>query len=179
MKNELNNDIKHDDENIIIGKISGVYGVKGWVKVYSYTDPREAISQYSPWYLKQQGSWKPVIIESCKPQAKTVIAKIEGCEDRDAAMLLSGTEVAIKSEQLESLEEGKYYWRELIGLQVRNQTGFDFGTVKNLMETGSNDVLVVKSVDGRETLIPWTMDMAILSVDLVKGEILVDWDKDF
>jgi len=175
----MNSADSNGDENIIVGKISGVYGIKGWVKVYSYTDPREEISQYSPWYFKQNGIWKAVKIEACKPQAKTVIAKIDGCDDRDAAMLFSGTEVSIKPEQLSPLGEGKFYWRDLIGLRVRNQQDFDFGTVKSLMETGANDVLVVKSGEGKETLIPWTMDQAILQVNLEDGLILVDWDSDF
>lgn len=168
-----------DEKNIIVGKISGVYGVKGWVKVYSYTDPREAISDYSPWYLKQRGKWIEVKVESCKPQAKTIIAKLDGCNDRDAAMLLSGTEVSIRPEQLKPLKKESYYWRDLVGLRVINQQDFDFGVVKSLMETGSNDVLVVKSEAGEEALIPWTLGLAVLEVDLEKGEIKVDWDKEF
>ena len=175
----MNNADSNDDENIIVGKINGVYGDKGWVKVYSYTDPREAIAQYSPWYLKQNGVWKAVKIIDSKPQAKTVIAKIEGCDDRDAAMLFSGTEVSIKPEQLSPLDENKFYWRDLIGLRVRNQDDFDFGVVKSLMETGSNDVLVVKSDEGKETLVPWTMGQAIIQVNLEDGLIVVDWDSDF
>ena len=175
----MNNADSKDDENIIVGKINGVYGVKGWVKVFSYTDPREAISQYSPWYLKQNGVWKAVKIVDSKAQAKTVVAKIEGSDDRDAALLFSGTEVSIKPEQLSPLDEDKYYWRDLIGLRVRNQEDFDFGTVKSLMETGSNDVLVIKSDEGKETLIPWTMGQAVLQVNIEEGLILVDWDSDF
>ena len=175
----MNNADSKDDEHIIVGKINGVYGVKGWVKVYSYTDPREAISQYSPWYLKQHGVWKVIKIEACKPQAKTVIAKIEGCDDRDAAMLFSGTEVSIKPEQLSPLGEERYYWRDLIGLRVQNQEKFDFGTVKSLMETGANDVLVIKSDEGKETLIPWIMNQVVIQVNLDDGLMIVDWDSDF
>ena len=168
-----------DEKNIIVGKINGVYGVKGWVKVYSYTDPRDAISSYNPWYLKQRGRWVAVKIESCRQQAKAVIAKLDGYDDRDAAMLLSGTEISIRPEQLKPLEKDTYYWRDLVGLRVINQQDFDFGTVSSLMETGSNDVLVVKSVEGKETLIPWTIGLAIVEVDLEAGKIKVDWDKDF
>ena len=175
----MNNADSNDDENIIVGKINGVYGVKGWVKVYSYTDPREAITQYSPWYLKQNGVWKAVKIIDSKPQAKTVIAKIEGCDDRDAAMLFSGTEVSIKPEQLSPPDENKFYWRDLIGLRVRSQDDFDFGVVTSLMETGANDVLVIKSDEGKETLIPWTMGQAVIQVKLDDGLIVVDWDSDF
>ena len=173
------NNADSNDEHIIVGKINGVYGVKGWVKVYSYTDPRESISEYSPWYLKQQGVWKPIKIDACKTQAKTVIAKIEGCDDRDAAMLFSGTEVSIKPEQLSPPDEEKYYWRDLIGLRVQNQEKFDFGTVQSLMETGANDVLVIKSDEGKETLIPWIMNQVVIQVNLEDGLMIVDWDSDF
>lgn len=170
---------ENDDEFIVVGKINGVYGVKGWVKVYSYTDPREGITRYNPWYLKRRGKLQEVKVEGGRPQAKTVIAKLEGCDDRDAAMLLSGTEVSIRREQLKSLKKDEYYWRDLVGLRVRNQGDSDFGVVKNLMETGSNDVLVVKSDEGKERLIPWTMGQAILEVDLDEGLIKVDWDEEF
>lgn len=170
---------KSADENIIVGKFSGVYGVKGWVKVYSYTEPKEGIAQYNPWYLKKHGIWQEVKIESCKPHAKTVIAKIVGCDDRNEAMLYSGLEISIKPEQLVALGENEFYWRELVGLRVKNTEDYDFGLVTKLMETGSNDVLIVESDSGKETLIPWTMGHAIKQVDLEKGEVLVDWDKDF
>ena len=169
-----------DEEKIIVGKINGVYGVKGWVKVFSETDPREGITKYKPWYLKQQGKWREVKLESGRRQAKTVIAKLEGYDDPDAAMLLNGAIVGIKPEQLNKLDQDAFYWRDLIGCRVVNQQGDELGKVNSLIETGANDVLVVKSdQDDRERLIPWTLDHAIIEVDLEQRLILVDWDKDF
>jgi 16S rRNA processing protein RimM len=173
------------DEKLIVGRISGVYGVKGWVKVYSDTDPREAITDFNPWYLKQSasndGRWREVRVEAGRPQAKTVIAKLEGCDDRDAALLLTGAVIGIDPEQLPALPENEYYWRDLIGLRVINTEGVDLGIVRELRETGANDVLIVRPTDAetRERLIPWTPGHAVIEVDLQQGRLLVDWDQDF
>ncbi len=175
------------DEKVILGRISGVYGVKGWVKVFSYTDPMEAIVDYSPWFIRAENrkhaSWTEVKLKAGKRQAKTVVAKLENCNDRDQAMAYVGTEIAINLHQLAQLKEkNEFYWRDLLGLRVINQQDIALGTVKSLLETGANDVLVVVSeVDGKEVerLIPWTMDIAIIKVDIEQGVISVDWDADF
>ena len=185
-------------EKVIVGRITGVYGVKGWLKVFSYTDPMEAIVDYSPWYIRAEGRrpdqqnqapWTRVKLKAGKRHAKTVVAKFEQCNDRDAAMAYVGTEIAIELEQLESLKEkNEYYWRDLIGLRVINQQNIELGVVTSLLETGANDVLVVASeigseevskVESRERLIPWTMNNAIIAVDQEQGVIRVDWDADF
>jgi 16S rRNA processing protein RimM len=176
-----------ENEKLIVGRISGVYGVKGWVKVYSDTDPREGITDYSPWYIKQGSSnkeWREVKVETGRRQAKTVIAKLEGVDDRDAAMQLSGALIAVMPGQLKELAQGEYYWRDLIGLRVINREGVVLGTVRRLMETGANDVLVVAAGSAdrrkdREHLIPWTPGQAVLEVDLAQQLIRVDWDEDF
>ncbi len=180
-------------EKVIVGRITGVYGVKGWLKVFSYTDPMEAIVDYSPWYIRpdqqNQAPWTQVKLKAGKRHAKTVVVKLEQCNDRDAAMAYVGTEIAIELEQLESLKEkNEYYWRDLIGLRVINQQNIELGVVTSLLETGANDVLVVASeigseevskVESRERLIPWTMNNAIIAVDQEQGVIRVDWDADF
>ena len=185
-------------EKVILGRITGVYGVKGWLKVFSYTEPMEAIVDYSPWYIRAESRkpglrnsrpWTEVKLEAGKRHAKTVIAKIEQCDDRDAAMSFVGAEIAIENRQLEKLNgDNEYYWRDLIGLRVINRQGIELGIVKSLMETGANDVLVVVSEiapeegaekEKIECLIPWTMNNAIIAVDLEKRVIEVDWDPDF
>ncbi len=194
-----------DSEKIIVGRISGVYGVKGWIKVFSYTDPMEAIVDYGIWYIraraKSQAVWTQVKLKAGKRHAKTVVAKLDGCNDRDAAMAYVGTEIAILPQQLESLKEkNEYYWRDLIGLRVINQQNVELGVVKSLLETGANDVMVVASeiepeevtdissnavsnnteaVKVKERLIPWTMNNAIIAVDLERQIIEVDWDAEF
>lgn len=177
-----------ENDKLIIGKISGVYGVKGWVKIHSDTDPREGITDYNPWFIQQggqgKGEWREVRVENGRRQAKTVIAKLEGVDDRDAAMQLSGALIAISPQQLQVLSEDEFYWRDLIGLRVINRDGIELGKVQRLMETGANDVLVVGGEQSdqqasREHLIPWTPGQAVLEVDLEQGRIRVDWDEDF
>lgn len=179
------------DDKVILGRIAGVYGVKGWVKVYSYTDPMESIVDYSPWFIRpedslktnRQAAWTRVRLKAGKRHAKTVVAKLEHCNDRDQAMKLVGCEIAIERQQLEELKgKHEYYWRDLIGLRVINQQQVELGTVKSLLETGANDVLVVAEeaeAGSKERLIPWTMGQAVISVDLEQGIIEVDWDPDF
>ena len=172
------------DDKLIIGRISGVHGVTGWVKVYSETDPREGITAYNPWYIRQGGlekaRWREVRVEQGRRHAKTVIAKLAGVDDREAAMQLIGALIAIRPDQLQALGEGEYYWRDLIGCRVVNTEGIELGTVRRLMETGANDVLVVsREQGGKEHLVPWTPGEAVLQVDLERGRIDVDWDADF
>jgi len=181
-------------EKVILGRITGVYGVKGWLKVFSHTDPMEAIVDYSPWFIRpenlnpespnreNQASWTKVKLKAGKRHAKTVVVKLENCNSRDDAMAYIGKEIAIESQQLEPLTKNEFYWRDLIGLQVINQQDTELGVVKSLLETGANDVLVVIfEADGKEIerLIPWTIDIAIIKVDLEQGVITVDWDADF
>jgi len=174
-------------EKIILGRITGVYGVKGWVKIFSHTDPMESIVDFNPWYIRAEGrkqaAWTKVKLKAGKRHAKTVVAKLEHCNDRDQAMVYVGTEIAVELQQLEQQrEKDAYYWRDLIGLRVINQQGIELGVVKKLLETGANDVLVVVSEEDGETkerLIPWTIDIAIVEVDIEKGLIEVDWDADF
>ncbi len=168
---------KQDSSLLELGKITGVFGVKGWVKVFSNTDPREGIVQYSPWLIYQQGEWKEIKVLDGKRQAKTVIARLDGIDDRDQAMLLAGAKIAIRPEQLAALKPDEYYWRDLIGCHVVNTEGIDFGVVDSMMETGVNDVLVVKG--DRERLIPFTQGHTVLDVDLSAAKITVDWDADF
>jgi 16S rRNA processing protein RimM len=164
-------------EFIEVGRISGLYGVRGWVKVYSHTEPRDNILEYSPWYLKIQGKWLPVEPVEGRLHGKGVVVRLDGCTDRDAAARLVGTDIAVHRDQLPETEEGEYYWNDLIGLRVVNTGGVELGQVDNLLETGANDVLVVKG--DRERLIPYTPGEAVVKVDLEAGLLTVEWDPDF
>ncbi|MCG6938850.1 MAG: ribosome maturation factor RimM [Gammaproteobacteria bacterium] len=179
-------------EKIILGRITGVYGVNGWLKIFSYADPMESIVDYSPWYIRPEsrsGSrntapWEKVKLEAGKRHAKTVIAKLEHCNDRDEAQAYVGSEIAIEPAQLEQLKgKDEFYWHELTGLRVINQQGIELGVVKSLMETGANDVLVVAEestdTEASERLIPWIMHQSVIAVDLQQGILEVDWDPDF
>jgi len=162
---------------ISLGKISGVFGVKGWVKVHSFTDPREKIIEYARWQIKHQGKWQEVEISAGKRQGKTVVAKLVGLDDRNDAMLYSGNEIAIFRDQLEPTGEDEYYWYQLEGLNVLTTEGVSLGVVDHLIETGANDVLVVKG--DRERLVPFTLGHTVIDVSLSENLITVDWDADF
>lgn len=160
-----------------VGKISGVFGVHGWVKIFSWTDPREGIVEYSPWMVHHRGQWHEMQLEAGQRQGKMVIAKLAGVDDRDQAVLLNGAVIAVPANQLKKLKKDQYYWRDLEGLQVVTTIGVDLGRVDHLMETGANDVLVVRG--DRERLIPFTPGHAVQKVDTAAGVITVDWDPDF
>jgi len=162
---------------IILGRVSGLFGVRGWVKIYSHTAPRKGILRYKTWYLKQDDGWREYGLSAGHAQGKGVVAKLEGFDDRDQAVGLVGMDIAIGRDDLPKLNPGEYYWTDLEGLRVENLEGVDLGVVSHLFETGANDVMVVKGE--RERLIPYTRGEAVKEVDLEARRILVDWDPDF
>lgn len=166
-----------DQHYLTIGKIAGVFGVKGAVKVFSYTEPRENILKYPVWHLKKGTDNKEVRLLSGQRQGKSVVVRLGGVIERDQAAELNGWEILIERSQLPPVAEGEYYWADLEGLSVVTTQGVDLGIVDYLLETGANDVLVVKSE--RERLIPFLRDQTIKLVDLSQGKIVVDWDPDF
>lgn len=168
------------DEHIIIGQVNGIYGVQGWVKVFSHTEPRDNILTYSPWHLNIKGVWCTLTLEDGRSQSggKSIIAKLEGVDDRDQARDMMGCDIAIEPHQLPVSEEG-YYWRQLIGCEVVNQQGTMLGSVTEIVETGAHDVLRVASHptagSSTSTLIPFVMETFILEVDVDARRIRVDW----
>lgn len=165
-------------ERVILGRIAGVYGVRGWVKVFSETKPRENIFNYSPWQINLNGAWQSVEVVEGKPHGKGLIAQLTSYDDREQARQLVGAEIAVDKEQLPAAEEGEYYWADLVGLKVVTLDGMELGRVDHLLETGANDVLVVVESE-RERLIPFVQGQYIHQVDLQAGVIRVDWDPEF
>jgi 16S rRNA processing protein RimM len=163
---------------IVVGEVSGVFGVKGWIKVYSFTEPRENILSYSPWVLRKGSELKTVTVLDGNLQGKAVVACLSGVTDRDMAASLGGYEILIDDALLPEPEAGEYYWRDLIGLKVVNEQGIALGVVDYLLETGANDVLVVKESD-KERLIPFLQGQFIKSINLETGLMIVDWDPEF
>ncbi len=164
-------------DRIILGKIVGLYGVRGWVKVYSHTNPRENIFSYGPWLVKLRGQWQRMEVVDHRPQGKGLIARLEGYDDREQARTLLGSEVAVLRSQMPAAAEGEYYWADLVGLEVVTEEGARLGRVDHLIATGANDVLVVEGE--RQRLIPFVQGRYVTAVDLEEGEIRVDWDPDF
>lgn len=162
-------------EKLIVGQIHGIFGVKGWVKVFSHTDPRENILTYSPWLVKHKGVWKSMDVTDSQvlQGGKAIVARLAGIDDRDIAREYMGCDIAISPEQLPDADDG-YYWRQLIGCQVTNLEGEALGRVTSLVETGAHDVLRVESDQG-STLIPFVDDEFIIDVDIENQQIKVDW----
>jgi len=171
-------------EYVIVGKIGAPYGVRGWVKLYSFTEPMDNLLDYDPWYFSPaagapsaDNSWPIAPVMEAKTHGKGFVAKFKDCDDRDAAARLTGREIAIRHDQLPPTEAGEYYWSDLEGLKVLTLDGVSLGVVDHLLETGANDVLVVKG--DRERLIPYVTGPIVKSVDLKAGTLQVDWDPDF
>ena len=162
---------------VVLGHVSGLFGVRGWVRIHSYTEPREAILDYPGWLMKRAGQWQPVDLAEGKPHGKTVVARFEGVDDRDQAAGLLNSQIAVERAALPATEKDEYYWTDLEGLTVEKPGGEVLGTVAYLLETGANDVLVVRRGD-RELLVPFVTGHVIKDVDLDKAVIRVDWEWD-
>ena len=179
------------NEYVAIGKIAGVYGVKGWVRVIPFTEHKQDVLNYDPWYLgsehlgsEHSGSEadpKAIALVQGKVHGKGVVALLGDIMDRDQAYRLNGLNIYVKRSQLPDLPIGEYYWRDLEGLEVSDTDGRKLGNVSHLLETGANDVLVVKSDDTQapEILIPFIRDKVVKSVDLNENKLIVEWDPDY
>ncbi len=144
--------------------------------MYSYTEPREAVLNYDRWLLIRKDGWQEATVAEGQRHGKTVIVRIEGYDDRDQAAGLVGTEIGVPRDELPETGSDQYYWSDLEGLRVVHRDGSELGRVDYLLETGANDVMVVKGET--ERLIPFVMDKVVLGVDLANGEIRVDWEWD-
>ncbi|KAB8308247.1 ribosome maturation factor RimM [Erwinia endophytica] len=169
---------------LILGKMGAAYGIRGWLKVFSSTEDAESIFDYQPWFIQRAGQWQPIELEGWKRHNQDMIIKVKGFDDRDTAGLLTNCDIVVSAEQLPELDNGDYYWKDLIGCQVVTTQGYALGKVAELMETGSNDVLVVKAnlkdaFGAKERLIPFLDGQVIKNVDLTTGTIEVDWDPGF
>ena len=166
------------DRNVLIGRIVGLFGVDGWVKVESYTEPRQRIFSYRPWWLKRAEATIEVDGARGRAHGKGIVAALPGVADRDAATGLIGAEIWIPRSALPKPKRGEYYWADLEGLDVVTGEGVPLGKVSHLFSTGANDVLVVS--DGRrERLIPFVLERFVKQVDLDSARIVVDWDPEF
>ena len=178
--------MESDDKRVVLGKISTVYGVKGWLKVNSYSNPRKNIFNYPQWQIKTRNGWIKQEVEQGRPHGKTLVVKLAGCDDRDQAQLFVGSSIAVYRSQLPDTESGEHYWSDILGMDVVDTDGLELGQVKDIMETGSNDVLVVRETVSKkrsgkasDILIPWLIDDVIINIDTDKQLITVQWDNDY
>ena len=159
----------------LLGRINAAYGIKGWVKVFSYTDPLDGILKYSPWILRHQGTESQVEVRALRKHGKGIVTSISEIVNRDEAEALIGSEIW---GELPDLDEKDFYWFQLQGLMVLNTSGDVLGKVANLMETGAHDVLVIEptcaSADKKARLIPYVEEI-VEEVSLSRRRILVNW----
>jgi 16S rRNA processing protein RimM len=161
-----------------VGRITGLFGVAGWIKISSHTDPIENILNYQPWWVQiGKAPKQEIVIAQSEVHAKGIVVKCVGYDDINAARQLLGARIYVTREQLPALSDKQFYWTDLEGLTVETQEGVSLGKVVYLFATGANDVLVVKG--DRERLIPYVLGQVIKHVDLSTGIIQVDWDSEF
>lgn len=170
------------DDLVVLGKIVSVHGIRGEVRVYSFTDPLDNLLDYRRWTLKRGTEVRQAELVSGRVQGNVLVAKLKGLDDREVARTYADFEILVPRSELPELSEGEFYWSQLEGLKVIDQSGQLLGVIDHLLETGANDVMVVKpcagSLDERERLLPYT-EQCVLAVDLAAGEMRVDWDADF
>jgi 16S rRNA processing protein RimM len=162
---------------VTLGRVSGVFGVKGWLKVQSYTEPRDNVVRFESWTLRRNGADQPFDVEDGHSHAGSVVVKLRGIDDRDEARDWVGADIVVEREQLPPTREGEYYWTDLEGLEVHTTTGVVLGKVDHLLATGGNDVLVLDSTPG--LLIPFIVGSVVRDVDFTAGRIVVDWSPDY
>ena len=164
---------------LILARVNGTYGVKGWVKIASFTRPKENIFQYSSLLINVAGEWRTAEIEKKEKRGTRYLIKFIGVETPEAAQQFVGANLGIEKEALPDLPKGEYYWHQLIGLEVVDQNEELLGKVKEIVETGANDVLVVKSAlkERPKLLIPLIIGHYVTSVDLEHGRLTVDWQQ--
>lgn len=165
------------DSPLVMARFARPYGVKGWLHITTYTAQPENLLGYLPWYVHRQGTWQPLELVSGRCHGKGLVVQLAGCNSRDAAEALKGLEVGVYRDQLPGSGNDEYYWRDLVGLQVITKEGRVLGIVDHLIETGANDVLVVKGE--QECLVPFIQGQVVEAVDFETREIRVDWDPEY
>ncbi|MDO4627427.1 MAG: ribosome maturation factor RimM [Pasteurellaceae bacterium] len=168
----------------VVGKLGSTYGIRGWLRIYSSTEQAESIFDYQPWFLKIKGQWQATTLESWKHHNHELIVKLKGIDDREAAQTLANVEIGVDLAVFPKLDDDDFYWHDLIGCQVINLQNYNMGIVSEMMETGSNDVLVVRATSKdafgkQERLIPFLYEQVVKRVDLATKTIEVDWDAGF
>jgi len=164
---------------VLVGRIVGLYGVQGWLKIESWTEPRTQIFKYRPWLISSApGQEREIEDVQGRPQGKGLVVKLPAVDDRDAAATLVGCDIYVAREQLPPPGKDEYYWVDLEGLEVVTTEGATLGRVSHLFATGANDVVVVKDGE-RERLIPFVQGVYVRSVDISGGRMVVDWDPEF
>jgi 16S rRNA processing protein RimM len=171
-------------DTLVIGIIGAPYGVKGWVKITSHTHDLDGVFAYTPWLLGQVEESEDYVVDQWRTHNKGLVAKLIGVDNRDDAEGIKNLEISIKAEMLPELDDNDVYWRELVGMQVVTVKGYNLGVIKELFETGANDVLLVKAnlndaFGQKERMVPYLLEQVIKQVDRQAKTVTVDWDPAF
>lgn len=169
--------MNHQANWVVIGRFGRPHGIKGFVTVHSFTEPRDNILRYTDWHAFLKNEWRPIKLINVEAHSKALIAQVEGYPEREMVAQLTNIEIAVDKAQLVELEPGEYYWHQLIGMNVVNQKGELFGKVIEILPTGANDVLVVQGE--KRHLIPYLPGQFVIDVNDSQHTITVDWDMDF
>lgn len=162
------------DAYALCGRILGAYGVRGWLRVFSHTRPRDNLIRYPAWQLRRAEQRRDVTLETARREGRGLVAKLRGIDDRDQAAALREQEIWIDAALFAPLPDGEYYQRELLGLQACDQHDRTLGQVRDILETGAHDVLVIQGE--QEYLVPYAPGRTVLNIDLAQGRIKVRWD---
>lgn len=163
---------------VIMGRVAAAFGIRGWVKIQPFSEFVDSLLDYKTWYVgHENGPWRKVDVVQAETHDKTLAVQFPDCPDRNAAEKLKGLLIAVPRSSLPEQVEGEYYWADLIGMSVVNEAGEMLGTVVELLDTGANDVLIVRG-NGPDVLIPF-LDSVIGPVDLAAKTIQVNWSADF
>lgn len=172
-----------DRKQVVLGQIGKAHGIKGWLRLNSYTKPPENILSYSQLLAELEDEWLVLKIDNHRQQSNSLIVHFKGFDDPEIVRPLVGLELLVDVQDMPRLEEGDFYWHELVGMEVLNEAGLLFGVIDRLLETGANDVLVVSpsdsSIDCRERLIPYVKELVIKRIDTKEKKILVNWEASY
>jgi len=167
----------NDQEKLVIGRVSSPHGIKGWLKILSYTDPVENIFSYKSIFLKKRNNYLPFEIEDYSISGKIIRMKLKGIDDRNHSEEIAECEILINRNDLPEISSDSYYWADLIGFQVIRGDSENIGVLDSFIETGSNDVMVVVGKNNNRNLIPFINRDVIKTVDMKGKVIIVDWNE--
>ena len=156
-----------------LGRVTGVFGIRGWIRVRSHTVPPEGILRYRRWNIGGR-EWQ---VADGHPQGDTVVAGLQGLEDRDAALRLRGATIEVPRSALPKAKRGEFYWTDVLGCEVVSTSGAKLGTLSSVTSNGAQDVMVVTG--GRDRLIPFVSGPIVKSVDPVAKQIVVEWEPEY
>lgn len=169
--------MNNETDWVVLGRFGRPQGLKGLVRVISFTDPESSILKYTPWHMQQNSMWVPVELTNSLTQNKSILVQVAGYVQREEVAQLTHIEIGVLRSRLPKLPSGEYYWHDLANMCVRNLSGVVLGHVEDVLPTGANDVLVV--CGEKRHLIPYIPDMYIVSIDSEQRQIVVDWDEHF